>query len=73
VITRGSDQVAISSRYEVRSDPAVVRNYGALLVEFARVVPDGLACFFPSYVYMEDIIAAWERMVRLLSTHMHRH
>lgn len=63
VITRGSDQVAISSRYEVRNDPAVVRNFGNILIEFAKVVPDGLACFFPSYVYMEDIIAAWERMV----------
>ena len=64
MITRGSDQVAISSRYEVRNDPAVVRNYGNILIEFSKIVPDGLACFFPSYVYMEDIIAAWERMVR---------
>ena len=34
IVTRGSDQVAISSRYEQRGDPAVVRNYGALLVSF---------------------------------------
>lgn len=28
VITRGSDQVAVSSKFEVRNDVAVVRNYG---------------------------------------------
>ena len=31
---------------------AVVRNYGNLLVEMASIVPDGLVCFFTSYVYM---------------------
>ena len=34
---------------------AVVRNYGNLLVEMASVVPDGVVCFFTSYVYMVRI------------------
>lgn len=59
VVTRGSDQVAISSKFEVRSDLAVVRNYGNILLEHARIVPDGVVCFFPSYLYMESIVAAW--------------
>lgn len=73
VITRGSDQVAISSRFEVRNDPAVVRNFGSILVEFSKIVPDGIAAFFPSYLYMESIVAAWNDMVRYsvdLSMHM---
>ncbi|KAK0197115.1 hypothetical protein F5146DRAFT_1099421 [Armillaria mellea] len=37
VITRGSDQVAISSRFEVRNDPAVVRNFGSILVEYSKI------------------------------------
>lgn len=41
VVTRGSDQVTISSRYEVRNDMAVVRNFGNLLVEMSAIVPDG--------------------------------
>jgi DNA excision repair protein ERCC-2 len=65
VITRGSDQVAISSRFEVRNDPAVVRNFGSILIEYAKIVPDGIAAFFPSYLYMESIVAAWNDMVRL--------
>lgn len=62
VITRGSDQVAISSRFEVRNDPAVVRNYGSILIEYAKCVPDGIVAFFPSYLYMESIVAAWHDM-----------
>ncbi|KAH8928498.1 DNA repair helicase [Atractiella rhizophila] len=62
VITRGSDQVAISSRFEVRNDPAVVRNFGQILIEYCKIVPDGLVCFFPSYLYMESIVAAWHDM-----------
>ncbi|KJE90279.1 hypothetical protein CAOG_08527 [Capsaspora owczarzaki ATCC 30864] len=59
IVTRGSDQVAVSSRFQVRDDPAVVRNYGSLLVDLSAVVPDGLVCFFPSYTYMESIVAKW--------------
>ncbi|KAJ2126925.1 TFIIH/NER complex ATP-dependent 5'-3' DNA helicase subunit, partial [Coemansia sp. RSA 678] len=59
VVTRGGDQVTISSKFEVRNDPAVVRNYGNLLTEMARVVPDGIVAFFPSYLYMESIVAMW--------------
>lgn len=65
VITRGSDQVAISSRFEVRNDPAVVRNFGSILVEYSKIVPDGIVAFFPSYLYMESIVAAWNDMVSI--------
>ncbi|KAJ3385983.1 DNA-dependent ATPase of the nucleotide excision repair factor 4 complex [Entophlyctis sp. JEL0112] len=76
-ITRGSDQVAISSKFEVRNDLAIVRNYGNILLEFARcgtccpmfchcdfssLVPDGLVCFFPSYLYLESIVASWNEL-----------
>ncbi|TFY80835.1 hypothetical protein EWM64_g3182 [Hericium alpestre] len=62
IITRGSDQVAVSSRFEVRNDPAVVRNFGTILVEYSKIVPDGVVAFFPSYLYMESIVAAWNDM-----------
>ena len=63
MVTRGSDQVAISTKFEVRDDVSVVRNYGNLLVEFSKIVPDGLVAFFPSYLYMESIVAAWNDIV----------
>jgi DNA excision repair protein ERCC-2 len=62
VVSRGPDQVAISSKYDCRSDTAVARNYGGLVIEFAGVVPDGIVVFFPSYVYMEHIISMWHDM-----------
>ncbi|KAI8370506.1 uncharacterized protein BYT42DRAFT_623362 [Radiomyces spectabilis] len=62
IITRGSDQVAVSSKFEVRNDPAVVRNFGQIMVEFSKIVPDGIVCFFPSYLYMEQIVSMWNEM-----------
>ncbi|ODM91164.1 TFIIH basal transcription factor complex helicase XPD subunit [Orchesella cincta] len=59
VVTKGNDQVAMSSKYETREDIAVVRNYGNLLVEMASIVPDGMVCFFTSYLYMENVVASW--------------
>lgn len=59
IVTKGNDQVAISSKFESRDDPAVVRNYGKLLVEMARSVPDGMVCFFTSYLYLENVVATW--------------
>jgi len=62
IVTRGSDQQTITSGFQSRSDPGVVRNYGALLFEFAKITPDGIVVFFPSYLYMEMIISMWQGM-----------
>jgi len=62
VVTRGSDQSAISSGFKIRNEPGVVRNYGSLLMEFSKITPDGIVVFFPSYLYMESIISMWQGM-----------
>jgi len=59
VVARGNDQVALTSKFEARDDTAVIRNYGSLLSETAAIVPDGVVCFFTSYLYMENVVAAW--------------
>lgn len=59
IVAKGNDQVAISSKFETREDTAVIRNYGQLLVETAKTVPDGIVCFFTSYLYLESVVAAW--------------
>lgn len=51
--------MAISSKFETRDDTAVIRNYGQLLVETAKCVPDGIVCFFTSYLYLESVVASW--------------
>mmetsp|Transcript_30258 Transcript_30258/g.44562 ORF Transcript_30258/g.44562 Transcript_30258/m.44562 type:complete len:413 (+) Transcript_30258:1-1239(+) len=62
VITRGSDQLAVSTKFEDRSDMGVVRNYGAMLVELCSAIPDGVVAFFTSYSYMESIVSEWDGM-----------
>jgi len=62
IVTKGSDQVSISSGFLVRNEPSVVRNYGNLLTEFSKLTPDGMVVFFPSYLYMESIVSMWQGM-----------
>lgn len=62
VLSRGSDQVAVSTQRKARLDPSVVRNYGALLVELSKYTPDGIVAFFPSFHYMEEMLARWNDM-----------
>ena len=40
-----------------------MRNFGSILIEYSKIVPDGIVAFFPSYLYMESIVAAWNDMV----------
>src|ERR1700753_640007 len=62
IVTRGIDHGIISSGFQIRNDPSVVRNYGNLLTEFCKLTPDGIVVFFPSYLYMESIIIMWNGM-----------
>ncbi|CAD5223694.1 unnamed protein product [Bursaphelenchus okinawaensis] len=59
IVSRGNDQVEMTSRFESRSDPSVIRNYGSLILEMASIIPDGIVVFFTSYTFMEDIVATW--------------
>ncbi|KAF2753818.1 DNA repair helicase RAD3 [Pseudovirgaria hyperparasitica] len=72
IVTRGSDQGTISSGFQIRNDPSVVRNYGNLLTEFCKLTPDGLVVFFPSYLYMESIISMWQGMAILDTVWKHK-
>jgi len=62
VITRGSDQLPVSTKFQDRGDMGVVRNYGTMMVELCRTIPDGIVAFFTSYSYMESIISEWDGM-----------
>ncbi|KAJ0406633.1 hypothetical protein ATCC90586_006133 [Pythium insidiosum] len=72
VITRGSDQMPVSTKFDLRDDLSVVRNYGTLLLEMAASCPDGMVCFFPSYLYMEKIIGQWDTLGVLKRVLLHK-
>lgn len=61
-MTKGLDQIHVSSKFEERENTGVVRNYGNLLEELSGIVPDGMVCFFTSYRYMEHVIVKWNEM-----------
>lgn len=56
IVSKGTDQLQLSTKFDDRDDSSIIRNYGSLLVELSATVPDGMVCFFPSYRYMENII-----------------
>jgi hypothetical protein len=62
VLTRGGDQSPVSTKFEMREDDNVIRNYGRMLVELAAAIPDGIVCFFVSYSYMDKIVSKWNDM-----------
>uniref|UniRef100_A0A183J4D2 General transcription and DNA repair factor IIH helicase subunit XPD n=1 Tax=Soboliphyme baturini TaxID=241478 RepID=A0A183J4D2_9BILA len=61
ITSRGKYSFYFVLRFLLAEDLAVVRNYGVLLLELSKVVPDGIVCFFTSYGYMESTIRWWHR------------
>ena len=62
VLTRGADQMPMSTKFDMRGDEGVIRNYGRMLVDLAAAIPDGIVCFFVSYSYMDAIVSRWNDM-----------
>lgn len=59
IVTKGDNKTPLSSSFRLRANPNVAKNYGDLLLSYCQIVPDGVVCFFPSYVYMEHVLKAW--------------
>ncbi|KAL6121161.1 rad15 [Nucleospora cyclopteri] len=49
----------LTTSFALRIDPSVIRNYGSLLISLSKTVPDNIVVFFPSYIYMEEIVSIW--------------
>lgn len=67
VMTRGSDQMALSSKYNDRQTSDVPRNYGHALVSLAGCTPDGIVVFFVSYVFMQQVVKVWTEESNILN------
>eukprot|EP01138_Halocafeteria_seosinensis_P011899 gb/GECG01012161.1/.p1 GENE.gb/GECG01012161.1/~~gb/GECG01012161.1/.p1 ORF type:complete len:845 (+),score=112.20 gb/GECG01012161.1/:1-2535(+) len=72
MITRGSDQTPLSTKYETRDDETILRHYGSMVEQMCSVVPDGAVVFFPSYSYMEMIVSKWYQMGTLTEIEKHK-
>lgn len=62
IVTKGNDQINMTTKWESRKDASVIKNYGELLTAMSETIPDGIVCFFTSYAFMEEIVSEWSRM-----------
>ncbi|XP_041359589.1 regulator of telomere elongation helicase 1-like [Gigantopelta aegis] len=60
LLGKGPDGTVLNSSYQTRFDPAYQSSLGNSIVNFARVVPNGLLVFFPSYPVMDKCVEFWK-------------
>lgn len=61
VVKRGPDGVELNSTFKNRSNEAYLTSLGRTIVNFARIIPEGLLVFFPSYSVLNQCKEHWER------------
>jgi chromosome transmission fidelity protein 1 len=45
--------------FQKRNDKAMIRELGLAILNMCTVVPDGVVVFFPSYGYLDQVVATW--------------
>lgn len=60
VVPTGPTGHALNSSYNTRDSEGYKRDLGLALANWARVVPDGLLVFFPSYRVLEMCVSFWK-------------
>jgi regulator of telomere elongation helicase 1 len=61
VIDRGPAGSKLNSNYQNRGDLKMLDDLGNAIVNFARIVPDGLLVFFPSYGALNSSVEHWQK------------
>lgn len=59
-VAKGPGNVELEFTYEKRNTPVMIQTLGQCLIELSSVIPDGLVVFFPSYVYLDQVVARWQ-------------
>lgn len=60
-LSSGPSNQPLEFTFKTRSDPRTLQELGVTLVNLLAVIPNGVVVFFPSYKYLEDVLAAWTR------------
>ncbi|KAL3343670.1 hypothetical protein AABB24_027276 [Solanum stoloniferum] len=63
----GPSGYTFNSSYRTRDSIEYKQELGNAIVNFARVVPDGLLVFFPSYYILEQCIGSWKTLGHSIS------
>ncbi|XP_010249778.1 PREDICTED: regulator of telomere elongation helicase 1 isoform X2 [Nelumbo nucifera] len=67
IVPNGPSGCAFNSSYRNRDSLDYKQELGNAIVNFARIVPDGLLVFFPSYHALDQCIACWKNVSHLNS------
>ena len=62
VVSAATDQTHLSTEWLMVDNTNVIRNYGNLIIDLCKFVPDGLVVYFPSFELMEDFTFRWKKM-----------
>ncbi|KAJ1687934.1 hypothetical protein LUZ63_019324 [Rhynchospora breviuscula] len=68
VVPTGPSGYPLNSSFRTRDSLEYKQELGNTIVNFARIVPDGLLVFFPSYYMMDQCIECWKSMSHASST-----
>ncbi|XP_024539869.1 regulator of telomere elongation helicase 1 homolog [Selaginella moellendorffii] len=60
VVSSGPSGRALNSSYRTRDSPEYKNDLGNTIVNFARIVPNGLLVFFPSYYLLNSCVDSWQ-------------
>ncbi len=73
VVSCGPGGIKLESTYQNRNNKDHIRDLGQALVNFCRLVPDGLLVFFPSYTTLDVCVNAWQEAGESVWAGMLRH
>ncbi|XP_077212407.1 regulator of telomere elongation helicase 1 homolog isoform X2 [Tasmannia lanceolata] len=68
VVPTGPSGCSFNSSYRNRDSLEYKQELGNAIVNFARIVPDGLLVFFPSYYLLDQCIECWKNTSHASST-----
>uniref|UniRef100_A0A1A9WGJ1 Regulator of telomere elongation helicase 1 homolog n=1 Tax=Glossina brevipalpis TaxID=37001 RepID=A0A1A9WGJ1_9MUSC len=60
IIGSGPDREPLMSNFQNRDNPKYVNSLGSTILNVARIVPDGLLVFFPSYPLLHQCVNSWQ-------------
>ncbi|XP_017136485.1 regulator of telomere elongation helicase 1 homolog [Drosophila miranda] len=60
IIGTGPDRQQLISNFKNRDNPKYISSLGQTILNVARIVPDGLLVFFPSYPMLNKCVDAWQ-------------
>ncbi|KAJ9210084.1 hypothetical protein DTO166G4_8345 [Paecilomyces variotii] len=60
-LSRGVLGTEFDFTYKARDSDKMINDLGTTIAELCQVIPDGLVAFFPSYDYLNQVVAKWKK------------